>query len=214
MNIATSLKTVFDTFPKIVSIILFFAIINLVIFTFKIFYIPNNDFFRQIYAGLKFILSAIFIGSVVFILNVEQNNYSIFEKVKKDQTYYLKLLVCIPFALIFYIFRLYNLIPIGLIISIPLIYVPYFLIVKNNSVKDGWNKSIEAFKNISLKEKIFLLITLFISYLVYRLISIIFDGILDWQIYSLLYYVKLFTFYFLFYSVLSIPFSLIYKKKF
>jgi hypothetical protein len=213
INFTTSLRIVLDTIPRIISIILFFAIINLVIFTFKIFYIPDSDIFHQIYIGLKFILSAIFIGSVIFIFEVEQNKYSIFEKFKIGRTYYLKLLACIPFALIFYISRFYNLIPIGLIISIQLIYVPYFIIVKNNSLKDGWNRSIETFKNISFKDKIFLLLTVIISYLIYRLISMIFNAILDWQIYSLLYYFKLFTFYILFYSVLSIPFSLIYKNK-
>ena len=213
IKVMESIQLVIDTLPMIMSLILFFACINLAIYSFTIFYFPASDLFDQIYMGIKFILSAIFVGSVVFCLKGEIDNYTLFEKVKIGRSFYLKLLALVPFALLFFIFRYYSLVPFGILISIQLVFAPYYISVRKMNLKDAWNRSVETFKSISLKNKIFIFSILLLSYIIYKLLSFVYYIILGSDFYSIFYYLKLLIYYILYFSILSIPVSIIYTDK-
>lgn len=210
-------KTILDfyhhlllSFKGSLKIAFTFSFFNSLLFFISLYIIPVSLLeFMQI---LYLILSYIFTGSIIENLK-SKNNSNLINDILFGRSYWLKIFIVFPIPLFLLLAGYDLIIALGLLISFPLIYVPYFLILGQVPLKEAIDRSLSSFKNTSLTDKIFYLIMFFV--LVFGFYSIkyaLFNLYVPSNLLSLFNFVIIFFFYFIYYFLIALFINFVVRK--
>lgn len=207
-----NLSKINKLFFKTYKIILLFSFINWIVY-YSFFSIIADSLF-YLYFLIKYFISTIFFGSVLYLLTNNRKTGVTFKSIiNKGRRNWLKLLICAPIPPLLLLLKYNNLFPLGYLISFPFIFAPYYIISKNYKINKALDNALFIFKKKNLLWKLqTLFYTLVLILINYLIIYILFD-IFFVQIYSNVYFIITFFSYLKYYYLITLFISYIYRDR-